>query len=104
MLFECAEADDFSPAKSLMNMCFTYYHEVTSPGGSVERKEFVYSSLRQQPIWRSLRFWNAALFDALQCERYMRPVATREQVQLNRRQAVADEMHYQENITFGQLG
>lgn len=27
VLFECAEADDFSPAKSLMNMCFTFYYE-----------------------------------------------------------------------------
>ncbi|XP_077296289.1 uncharacterized protein LOC143918328 isoform X2 [Arctopsyche grandis] len=27
VLFECAEADDFSPAKSLMNMCFTFYLE-----------------------------------------------------------------------------
>lgn len=26
-LFECHEADDFAPAKSLMNMCFTFYHE-----------------------------------------------------------------------------
>ena len=27
VLFECAESDDFSPAKSLMNMCFTFYHD-----------------------------------------------------------------------------
>lgn len=27
VLFECNEAEDFSPAKSLMNMCFTFYHE-----------------------------------------------------------------------------
>ena len=27
LLAECAEADDFSPAKSLMNMCFTYYYD-----------------------------------------------------------------------------
>ena len=37
VLFECNEADDFSPAKSLMNMCFTFYHEskyvVTNIGG-----------------------------------------------------------------------
>ncbi|CAB0044706.1 unnamed protein product [Trichogramma brassicae] len=26
-LFECHEADDFGPAKNLMNMCFTFYHE-----------------------------------------------------------------------------
>jgi len=32
-LFECHEADDFAPAKSLMNMCFTFYHE----GKSLDR-------------------------------------------------------------------
>lgn len=35
MLFECNEAEDFSPAKSLMNMCFTYYHEGGSHSGGV---------------------------------------------------------------------
>lgn len=104
MLFECCEAEDFSPAKSLMNMCFTYYHEATTPGGQNRNKEFLYTYLRQQPIWRSLRFWNAAFFDALQCERSLRPVVTREEVESNRLQAVTDELHYQENITFGQLG
>lgn len=27
ILFECNDCDDFSPAKTLMNMCFTFYHE-----------------------------------------------------------------------------
>ena len=39
VLFECNEADDFSPAKSLMNMCFTFYHEskyvLTNIGGFI---------------------------------------------------------------------
>ncbi|KAK0060844.1 hypothetical protein Bpfe_009713, partial [Biomphalaria pfeifferi] len=26
-LFECKEAEDFSPAKTLMTMCFTFYYE-----------------------------------------------------------------------------
>ena len=26
-LFECNEAEDFGPAKILMNMCFTFYYE-----------------------------------------------------------------------------
>lgn len=29
VLFECGESDDFSPAKILMNMCFTFYYEGT---------------------------------------------------------------------------
>lgn len=32
VLFECADADHFSPAKTLMNMCFTFYHEVSYRG------------------------------------------------------------------------
>ncbi|XP_055712028.1 uncharacterized protein KIAA0513 isoform X2 [Phlebotomus papatasi] len=73
VLFECHESEDFSPAKSLMNMCFTFYHEITVPGIEPYR-EYLYIYLRDQPIWHSLRFWNAAFFDALQCERAHRPV------------------------------
>lgn len=40
-------------------------------------KNFLYSFLRDQPIWQSLRFWNAAFFDAVQLERSKRPVCTR---------------------------
>lgn len=37
-------------------------------------REYLYLYLRDQPIWHSLRFWNAAFFDALQCERANKPV------------------------------
>lgn len=103
VLFECADADDFSPAKSLMNMCFTFYHEVDVPGCE-PYKEYLYTYLKDQTIWHSLRFWNAAFFDALQCERVHRPVVTREDIQHNSLEAITDEKQYQENITFGQLG
>lgn len=103
VLFECADADHFSPAKTLMNMCFTFYHEVDVPGCEPFR-EYLSAYLRDQPIWQSLRFWNAAFFDALQCERLHRPVVTREEVRQNRLEAITDERQYQENITFGQLG
>ncbi|GLG99756.1 Uncharacterized protein GBIM_06149, partial [Gryllus bimaculatus] len=103
VLFECADADDFSPAKSLMNMCFTFYHEVDVPGCE-PYKEYLYTYLREQTIWHSLRFWNAAFFDALQCERVHRPVVTRDDIQSNSLEAITDEKQYQENITFGQLG
>ena len=75
-----------------------------SPNGKNRRKEYLYSYLNQQPIWKSIRFWNAAFFDALQCERFLRPVVTRTEIECNRQQAVTDELRYQENITFGQLG
>lgn len=37
-------------------------------------REYLYTYLRDQPIWHSLRFWNAAFFDALQTERKHHPV------------------------------
>lgn len=101
ILFECFESDDFSPAKSLMNMCFTFYHEVP---GCDPYKEFLYTYLKEQPIWQSLRFWNAAFFDAVQCERAHRPVVTREAFEQYSPEEVTDERQFQENITFGQLG
>nr|CAD7256799.1 unnamed protein product [Timema shepardi] len=91
-----------------MNMCFTFYHEVidleVDVPGCEPYKEYLYTYLRDQKIWRSLRFWNAAFFDALQCERVHRPVVTREDIKNNSLEAITDEKQYQENITFGQLG
>lgn len=40
-------------------------------------KHFLYSYLKEQPIWQSLRFWNAAFFDAVQSERARKPLPTR---------------------------
>lgn len=95
VLFECAESEDFSPAKTLMNMCFTFYHDSEIPydcsrfrstftntnpvfpvdvPGCEPYREYLYTYLRDQPIWHSLRFWNAAFFDALQTERQHHPV------------------------------
>ncbi|KAL8603062.1 hypothetical protein ACOMHN_015627 [Nucella lapillus] len=97
-LFECYEAEDFSPAKTLMNMCFTFYCDMPSPMGG--DKSFLYMFLREQPIWQSLRFWNAAFFDAVQCERSRRPMATNSAAN----DTMTDDRNFQENITFGQLG
>ncbi|XP_064611832.1 uncharacterized protein KIAA0513-like [Liolophura sinensis] len=99
VLFECNEAEDFSPAKSLMNMCFTFYHEGKSSNGK-KMKFFLYSYLKDQPIWQSIRFWSAAFFDAVQCERARKPVCTSEDGNDER----TDDRQFQENITFGQLG
>uniref|UniRef100_T1IYG6 SBF1/SBF2 domain-containing protein n=1 Tax=Strigamia maritima TaxID=126957 RepID=T1IYG6_STRMM len=103
VLFECYESDDFSPAKSLMNMCFTFYHEVAVPGCE-PYKEFLYTYLKDQSVWQSLRFWNAAFFDAVQCERARRPVITREDFEQYSPEEIVDDRNFQENITFGQLG
>lgn len=98
VLFECSEADDYKPAKNLMNMCLTYCY-MPKDG----QKVYLSQCLKEQPIWRSIRFWNAAFFDAVQCERANRPKA-RCRLQLQTDQEINDEVTFQENITFGQLG
>ncbi|XP_054716509.1 uncharacterized protein KIAA0513-like isoform X2 [Uloborus diversus] len=103
VLFECAEADDFSPAKSIMNMCFTFYHEISREGRPPNR-EYLFSYLTDQPIWRSIRFWNAAFFDAVQCERANRQIPTRDDLGHYSADDLRDEKNFQENIFFGQLG
>jgi Myotubularin protein len=67
-------------------------------------RQYIFTVLQEQPIFHSLRFWNAAFFEALQGERSLRPVATRQDVLNNQMEAITDEKAYQENITFGQLG
>ncbi|OXU17382.1 hypothetical protein TSAR_009931 [Trichomalopsis sarcophagae] len=101
-LFECHEADDFAPAKSLMNMCFTFYHEIEVPGVEPYR-EYLYTNLRVQPIWTSMRFWTAAFFDALQCERAAKPVPPRPK-STDQEVAAAEDRRFHANIAFGQLG
>ncbi|KAM6063896.1 uncharacterized protein KIAA0513 homolog isoform 3-T6 [Theristicus caerulescens] len=162
VLFECHQMDDFSPAKNLMTMCFTYYYvgkthtlpleAKEKPMGSIDsylksanswlaekkdiaerllkntsaktenvkgffggletklkgpttkksdegedkpkeklkktvsvqspeeekkgEKIYLYMHLKQQPIWHNLRFWNAAFFDAVHCERRKRSPTT----------------------------
>lgn len=103
VLFECSEADDFSPAKSIMNMCFTFYHEICREGRPSSR-QYLFTYLTDQPIWRSIRFWNAAFFDAVQCERANRQIPTRDDLGQYSPEDLRDEKSFQENIVFGQLG
>lgn len=86
VLFECKDCEDFLPARHLMSLCFTFFQEgsfdlvsirahflsynfflfaVEVPGCDPYR-EYLFNYLRDQPIWHTLRFWNAALFYALQ--------------------------------------
>ncbi|XP_030555929.1 uncharacterized protein LOC115759192 [Drosophila novamexicana] len=67
-LFECGECEDHAPAAVLMNLCFLFYHEVEVPGCDPYR-EYLFISLRQQPLWQQPRFWNAIFQDAMQAER-----------------------------------
>uniref|UniRef100_U3IC10 KIAA0513 n=1 Tax=Anas platyrhynchos platyrhynchos TaxID=8840 RepID=U3IC10_ANAPP len=200
VLFECHQMDDFSPAKNLMTMCFTYFYIGKShalpleakekPTGSIDsylrsanswlaekkdiaerllkntsartenvkgffggletklkgpaarksheaedrpkerlkktvsvqspeeekkgEKIYLYMHLKQQPIWHNLRFWNAAFFDAVHCERRKRSPTTRgdagEEEEKREKwchmtqEERDDSLRFNENITFGQLG
>uniref|UniRef100_H3CFZ5 KIAA0513 n=1 Tax=Tetraodon nigroviridis TaxID=99883 RepID=H3CFZ5_TETNG len=200
VLFECYQTDDYSPAKNLMTMCFTYYYHgkaPPSPSELLERgcppvgldlslnranswlsgtkdaaerllkttsrtdlrgffgglesklrssapkneggdsppetkarltalifagceqaeveKVYLYTHLKQQPIWHTLRFWNAAFFDAVHCERTKRsPTTRRRRCPEDRRlwekwchmtqEEKDDSYRMDENIAFGQLG
>ncbi|XP_054632152.1 uncharacterized protein KIAA0513 homolog isoform X3 [Dunckerocampus dactyliophorus] len=188
VLFECHQMDDYSPAKNLMTMCFTYYYtgksqpspaELLDRGGppvgldsylnkanswlsgkkdaaerllknssktdvkgffgglesklrssvtpktengensletkpnlpvsevpeeNKEEKVYLYTHLKQQPIWHTLRFWNAAFFDAVDCERKKRSPTTKEKWRHMSQQERDDSSKMDENIAFGQLG
>jgi len=74
-LFECNVADDFAPATILMNMCFTYNFTSTNAIGRTagqSSKQFVYEYLKDQPIWKSLRFWDSAFLMAIHADRTKR--------------------------------
>lgn len=68
VLKESHEAEDYLSARLLMNICFTIFYETAD-----KKKVFLYEAVRTQPIWQSLRFWNAAFYDALRYERAKRP-------------------------------
>ncbi|KAJ8785900.1 hypothetical protein J1605_006860 [Eschrichtius robustus] len=67
-------------------------------------KIYLYTHLKQQPIWHTLRFWNAAFFDAVHCERRKRSPTTRERWCHMTQEERDDSLRFNENITFGQLG
>ncbi|XP_053557095.1 uncharacterized protein KIAA0513 homolog isoform X2 [Bombina bombina] len=67
-------------------------------------KIYLYSHLKQQPIWHTLRFWNAAFFDAVHCERRKRSPTTRDKWYHMTQEERDDSLQFNENITFGQLG
>ncbi|KAG1963874.1 uncharacterized protein KIAA0513 homolog isoform X2 [Pimephales promelas] len=75
-----------------------------SPDRKEEEKIYLYTHLKQQPIWHTLRFWNAAFFDAVHCERNKRSPTTREKWCHMTQEEKDDSSRFDENITFGQLG
>uniref|UniRef100_A0A671RWF3 SBF1/SBF2 domain-containing protein n=1 Tax=Sinocyclocheilus anshuiensis TaxID=1608454 RepID=A0A671RWF3_9TELE len=85
-----------------------------SPDRKEEEKIYLYTQLKQQPIWHTLRFWNAAFFDAVHCERNKRSPTTRRTAEEEKderekwchmtQEEKDDSSRFNENITFGQLG
>ncbi|XP_067905112.1 uncharacterized protein KIAA0513-like isoform X4 [Heterodontus francisci] len=67
-------------------------------------KIYLYMHLKLQPIWHTLRFWNAAFFDAVHCERRKRSPTTREKWCHMTAEERDDSHRFNENIAFGQLG
>uniref|UniRef100_A0A8C5PZI7 KIAA0513 n=1 Tax=Leptobrachium leishanense TaxID=445787 RepID=A0A8C5PZI7_9ANUR len=75
-----------------------------SPDEKKGEKIYLYTHLKQQPIWHTLRFWNAAFFDAVHCERRKRSPTTRDKWYHMTQEERDDSLQFNENITFGQLG
>ncbi|CAH8667692.1 unnamed protein product [Schistosoma rodhaini] len=63
LLVECQNAEDFQPAKKLLTISLKFY--TYDPSVSTDRT-FIFTYIKSQPIWQSLRFWNACFFQSLQ--------------------------------------
>lgn len=72
------------------------------PVYSPSSKIFLYEHLKNQIIWKSLRFWNAAFFSAVNHERKRRCIQKKWTAQSEDEKEMTNEFIV--NITFGQLG
>lgn len=129
VLLECLLAEDFRPAKIIMNMMFTYYYEqnydkipprdrpqlmensatdepiLDTDYDSQPRiiKTYLYTQLKEQEIFKSIRFWTSAFYESVIIERNNHPVFVDKQ--RGKSNAIRDEeMDCSKNITFGLLG
>lgn len=121
VLLECLLAEDFRPAKIIMNMMFTYYYEQNCDNippqdrPIIERKDqnlagnmvktYLYTLLKDQEIFKSIRFWTSAFYESVMIERKNHPVFSfnREQGKSNNERR-NEELDCSKNITFGLLG
>lgn len=140
VLFECLLAEDFRPAKIIMNMMFTYYYEqatrkptaATLNGNSVSQaspstiasstatnnanddmdsiresqatKTYLYTMLKDQQIFKSIRFWTSAFYESVIIERNNHSIfVNREPGKLSNEKR-EEELDCSKNITFGLLG
>lgn len=124
VLLECLLAEDFRPAKIIMNMMFTYYYEQNcikglQPGKNQMSSEcegididmqpsktrtYLYTLLKDQEIFKSTRFWTSAFYESVIIERNNHPVfIDREKGKLSNEKR-NEELDCSKNITFGLLG
>uniref|UniRef100_A0A5K3FH35 SBF2 domain-containing protein n=1 Tax=Mesocestoides corti TaxID=53468 RepID=A0A5K3FH35_MESCO len=69
----CGKTDDFAPAASILSVAFRIFEQNVDSAGKVVLT-YLYEGLRDQALWQSTRFWNAAIFIALREERSNRQV------------------------------
>jgi len=82
--------------------CDDAVHPSSIISDEIQQKMFLYEALRRQPIWKSLRFWNAAFFDAVNSERQCHFQQTSwNTLSADQRVVVSQSI---QNATFGQLG
>lgn len=63
LLSECQDSEDFGPAKKLLTTSLLFYVQDSSVGSD---RAFLFVHIKAQPIWQSLRFWNACFFQSVQ--------------------------------------
>ncbi|KAM7536715.1 hypothetical protein Aperf_G00000082235 [Anoplocephala perfoliata] len=63
VLTECQNTEDFVPAKRILTTSLVYHIKDPLKAGE---KVFLFSYIKSQPIWHSLRFWNACFFQSVQ--------------------------------------
>ncbi|KAL5968705.1 hypothetical protein TSMEX_003575, partial [Taenia solium] len=101
-LMECGKNDDFSPAASILNVAFRIFQQNVNSAGKVVLT-YLYESLKDQTLWQSTRFWNAAVFIALQEERVNRqivPNTTDDQENLDAEAELHDSIVYNQLSKF----
>ncbi|KAM3181608.1 hypothetical protein ACTXT7_014033 [Hymenolepis weldensis] len=99
VLIECGKNDDFAPSASILNVAFKIFQQNVDSSGKVVLI-YLYEGLKAQGLWQSTRFWNAAIFIALQEERYSRQVIPNAQ---ETQENVDVEAEFQDSIAYNQL-
>jgi len=97
-LSQCDKTDDFAPAYILLNVAFRIFEQSINASGKVVQC-YLYTGLRNQTIWQSTRFWNAAIFLALQLDRSTRPT----KIPVAAENDLDAEKELQDGITYSQL-